>query len=169
MRTGLPVSLAPRLIACVLLCLDMFAGPAVLAAAQSPATADEFFSVAMEKYHDGQFRQALPHFESAVELEAGNSQYQHMLGKCYGRIAEHGSWLTALRYVGRTLQQFEIAVELDPGNLQAWRDLEEFYRRAPGFLGGDREKAGEIRKFLDTQVPPERVPDGEADGSAPPL
>ena len=96
---------------------------------------------------------ALPDFMQAVELAPMSSKYHHMLGKCYGRIAEQGSWLTALRYVGKTLAEFKKAVELDDNNLQALIDLEEFYRRAPGFLGGSQAKAAKIRAQLQKLQP----------------
>lgn len=137
-----------------------------MADAEIPAA--DFFLEGQNDYDAGEFIQAMPSLQRAVELEPLNSEYQHLLGKCYGRIAEHGSWFTALRYVKRTLQQFKKAVELDPENYQAWRDLEEFYRRAPGFLGGDSKRASEIREMLDKNGnhPPEAGPTEHGNSSA---
>ena len=118
-------------------------------AALALAVADTEFLQAEELYESGEYEKALPLLRQAVEREPENSHYHHMLGKCYGRLAEHGSWLTALRYVNKTLSQFKKAVELNGTNEQALRDLEEFYLRAPAFLGGSRKKAGEIRKRLE--------------------
>lgn len=106
------------------------------------------FSEAQTLYAAGKYEEALPGFQKAVELMPDNSIYHHMLGKCHGRIAEHGSWFTALRNVGKTREEFKKAVELDENNIPAWTDLEEFYRRAPAFLGGDKTKAKEIREKL---------------------
>ena len=80
---------------------------ASLVMADASGVASEHFLEGQQNYDAGQFTQALPSFQRAVELEPLNPDYQHMLGKCYGRIAEHGSWFTALRYVKRTLQQFK--------------------------------------------------------------
>ncbi len=119
--------------------------------AENDLDADAMFSSGSALYEDGEFLEALPHLKQAAELAPSNSVYQHMLGKCYGRIAEHGSWLTALRYVNKTREQFELAVKLDEANYPAWRDLEEFYRRAPSFFGGNKKRALEIRQMLEKQ------------------
>jgi tetratricopeptide (TPR) repeat protein len=104
-------------------------------------------------YNTADYLTALPAFERAVELAPLSPKYHHMLGKCYGRIAEQGNWLTALRYVGKTLSAFKKAVELDDNNIQALVDLEEFYRRAPEFLGGSKAKATKIRARLEKLHP----------------
>ena len=129
-------------------CLVTVFSTATLKAEDYP-DAGTVFSTGSALYEDGEFLQALPHLKQAAELAPTNSVYQHMLGKCYGRIAEHGSWLTALRYVNKTRQQFELAVKLDEANYPAWRDLEEFYRRAPSFFGGNKKRALEIRQMLE--------------------
>lgn len=121
-------------------------------AAQPDADVSDLFNESQKLYDAGEFNAALPGFQQAVEAQPENAHYHHMLGKCYGRIAEHGSWFTALRYVKKTLQQLEKTVELDNTNTQAWRDLEEFYRRAPGFLGGNKDKAREIREKLGISI-----------------
>lgn len=112
--------------------------------------ASKHFVKGEQLYNSEKYKEALTELQTAVELSQSNSHYHHMLGKCHGRIAENGNWITALRHVGKTLAEFEKAVELDAGNVQALIDLEEFYRRAPGFLGGSAEKALEIRKRLES-------------------
>jgi len=142
----------------LVLFLGLFSG----APATGQPSPESWFQQGMRLYEEEKYRSALPAFQNAVALSPMNSTYHHMLGKCYGRIAEHGNWFTALRYVGRTREQFEKAVELDPGNIQAWRDLEEFHRRAPGFLGGDSDRAAEIRARLKDRPDP-----GQADEAVP--
>jgi tetratricopeptide (TPR) repeat protein len=112
--------------------------------------AEVLFEKAQLLYDSKNYSLALPLFEEATILAPLQSSYHHMLGKCYGRLAEEGGWLTALRNVSKTLREFKIAVELDQKNVQALQDLEEFYRRAPGFLGGSKAKANEIEKKLST-------------------
>ena len=122
--------------------------------ANTPASkeAEEYFQQGQIHYEAKNYITALPAYQKAVALAPMTSIYHHMLGKCYGRIAEEGNWFTALRYVRKTLSEFKKAVELDANNVRAWTDLEEFYRRAPGFLGGNKEKAREIRTQLDTLI-----------------
>ena len=120
----------------------------ILRASTNENNPEYLFQQAQLLYQSSQYELALPFFEKAVQLSPMESSYHHMLGKCYGRIAEEGSWLTALRNARKTLMEFKIAVELDDSNIQALRDLEEFYRRAPGFLGGSKVKAKKISKIL---------------------
>ena len=115
--------------------------------------AGSHFLQGQKLYNREDYIAALPAFMRAVELSPMSSDYHHMLGKCYGRIAEEGSWLTALRYIGKTLAEFKKAVALDDKNIQALLDLEEFYLRAPGFLGGSKSKAAEIRTQLEKPGP----------------
>ncbi|MFT7460535.1 MAG: tetratricopeptide (TPR) repeat protein [Planctomycetota bacterium] len=121
--------------------------------AMSPVNkeAEEYFQQGQAYYTAKDYSSALPLYQKATELAPSNSIYHHLLGKCYGRLAEEGSWLTALRYVRKTLAQFKKAVDLDANNTEAWIDLEEFHRRAPVFLGGDKNKAKEIRTYLDSR------------------
>ena len=129
--------------------------PRILLAEGSPEATDLFHEGSV-RYEAGEFIEAMPSLKKAAELDPMNSIYQHMLGKCYGRIAEHGNWVTALRYVNKTRHQFELAVELDKANYPAWRDLEEFYRRAPAFFGGNKKRALEIRQMLEKEN--DRIP-----------
>lgn len=121
-----------------------------LSLASTPASnnAESIFKQGQLLYAAEDYKSALPALQEAVELAPMESIYHHILGKCYGRIAETGSWLTALRYVRKTLREFKKAVQLDDNNIQAWNDLEEFYRRAPGFLGGNKDRAREISTRL---------------------
>lgn len=121
-----------------------------LSLASTPASneAERLFQQGQLLYAAEDYESALTALQKAVELAPMVSIYHHILGKCYGRIAEEGSWFTALRYVRKTLTEFKKAVQLDDNNIQAWIDLEEFYRRAPGFLGGDKDLAREISTRL---------------------
>jgi len=88
-------------------------------------------------------------FEKLVTFEPENSNFHHWLGKCYGRIAETASWLNAISMAKKTRNAFEKAVELDEQNINALEDLMQYYQEAPGFLGGSKKKANEIKKQLN--------------------
>jgi tetratricopeptide (TPR) repeat protein len=77
----------------------------------------------------------------AVELEPSRSEYHDWLGRALGRLAERSGWLNRFSLARGAHSEFESAVRLDPRNIQAQRDLIEFYRLAPGILGGGAEKA----------------------------
>jgi tetratricopeptide (TPR) repeat protein len=124
------------------------AGAVAAAGAEPPPGADHF-AAGKSLYEAGRFEDAVPHFEDAVRKAPRNSRYQHWLGRAYGRSAERAAWYRALPLARRTLRQFRLAVELDPYNRDAWQDLREYYRQAPGFLGGSARKAREIDARLD--------------------
>jgi tetratricopeptide (TPR) repeat protein len=87
--------------------------------------------------------------EQAVRLDAGNSGYHLWLGRALGERADRASFLSAFSLGKRVRAEFEQAVNLDPRNVLALSDLGEFYREAPGIVGGGLDKAENIAGQLD--------------------
>jgi tetratricopeptide (TPR) repeat protein len=87
--------------------------------------------------------------EQAVHLDAQNSNYHLWLGRALGEKADHATFLSAFSLAKRTRSEFEEAVHLDPRNAEALSDLGDFYRQAPGVVGGGIDKAQEIASQLD--------------------
>lgn len=79
--------------------------------------------------------------ERSVALEPGNSSYHMWLGRALGRKAETANPFAAFGLARRVRAEFERAVALDTNNVGARSDLSEYYLEAPGFLGGDKNKA----------------------------
>lgn len=100
-------------------------------------------------YDADDFKGARRAFERALEQAPEDSEYNHWLGKAYGRMAEESSFLSALTYADRTRRFLERAVELDGENRDALWSLMLYYEEAPGFLGGSDKKAAELRRRLD--------------------
>ena len=130
--------------ALILAGLSLFAVPAHAL----DARAETSFQSGREYYDRGEFDAAIDAFSRAVSLAPDNSSYHHWLGKSYGRAAENSSLLSAYRLAARTRRELERAVELDGGNIGAIKDLIEFYRRAPSFLGGGADKADKLQRRL---------------------
>ena len=118
------------------------------AAAWAENDADALYQQAQASYEAQHYQAALDLMEKAVEQEPENSHFQHFLGKCYGRLAEQSNPLSALSLATKTRKAFEKAVQLDGHNVSALRDLMQYYREAPGFLGGSKKKADQIEKQL---------------------
>ncbi len=106
-----------------------------------PNDADAYFWLAQCTYEMRDFDDAIQYAERAIELKPTNSEYHYVLGKAYGRKAEHANWFTGLSLAKKTHAEFERAVELDPHNIAAQRDLINYLARAPGVAGGGEEKA----------------------------
>lgn len=79
--------------------------------------------------------------EKAIALEPRNSVYHQWLGRAAGRKAEVSNPFTAFSLARRVRAEFERAVAFDGNNVSARADLAEYYLEAPGFLGGDKNKA----------------------------
>ena len=94
--------------------------------------------------------------EQAVQLEAQNSDFHLWLGRALGQKAAHASFLNAFSLAKRTRAEFEEAVRLNPRNAEALSDLGNFYRQAPGVVGGGIDKAQQIAGQLD-KVDPARA------------
>ena len=70
------------------------------------------------------------------------------MAKSYGKEASNSGWLKAISLAKKTIKHLEIARQFDPENLVILDDLMEFYREAPGFLGGSEKKADEIEQLI---------------------
>lgn len=92
----------------------------------------------------GDFKRAADAFHKAVAMEPNSAEYNHWLGRTYGRRAETASPLFAPANASKARQYFERAVELDPKNEEALNDLFDYYLQAPGMLGGGYDKAAQI-------------------------
>jgi tetratricopeptide (TPR) repeat protein len=86
--------------------------------------------------------------EKAVNLEPPNSSYHQWLARAMGRKAEAANPFTAFNLARKVKIEFERAVTLDGNNLSARSDLSEFYLEAPGFLGGDKNKAKQQADYV---------------------
>lgn len=79
--------------------------------------------------------------EQAVHLDTNNSDFHLWFGRALGERASHASFMTAFSLAKRTRAEFEEAVRLNPRNVEALSDLGDFYRQAPGAVGGGIDKA----------------------------
>ena len=86
--------------------------------------------------------------EKAIALDPQNSTYHLWLGRAMGRKAEDSNPFTAFGLARKVKSEFERAVALDADNLPARADLCEFYLEAPGFLGGDKNKAKQQAEYV---------------------
>lgn len=100
----------------------------------------------------GEPESAVPVLENAVALAPKSGSAMRLLGDAYGATAQEAGILAKAGWAKRSRVAFEKAVELDPADLEAHWGLMEFYRLAPGFLGGGMDKAraeAEVIKTLD--------------------
>jgi len=94
--------------------------------------------------------------QQAVRLDSQNPGYHLWLARALGEKAGRASFLTAYSLAKRVRAEFEESVRLDPRNADALFDLGEFYREAPGIVGGGIDKAQGVAAQLD-KVDPARA------------
>jgi len=103
-----------------------------------------------------QWSVAVTECEEAVRLDGQNSVFHLWLARALGEKADRASFMSAYSLAKRVRSEFEESVRLDPRNTDALADLGEFYRQAPGIVGGGVEKAQNIAAQLD-KVDPARA------------
>lgn len=105
------------------------------------------FDEAMQYYENGDYARAAGVLEQTV-ASAPSSRAYHWLGKSYGHLAEQSGLFRALELARKTRQALEKAVELNGSNRAAIEDLMEFYQQAPALVGGNPERAADLRQRL---------------------
>jgi tetratricopeptide (TPR) repeat protein len=97
------------------------------------------------------FDEAEDHFDRAVKANDNVSEFYLWLGRATGEKAQRANVLKQPGLARKTKASWERAIALDPKNLDARDDIVSYYLRAPGIMGGSRDKASqqaeEIRKL----------------------
>ncbi len=127
-----------------LLCTFAFSGIAI-----ANAESENLFNSGLAHFEDEKYSEAIKKLKVAVEIEPQVAEYHHILAKSYGREAERTNWFKAVKYAKKTLVHLEIAAELDSQNIDILDDLMDYYREAPGFLGGNTKKANKIEDLIN--------------------
>jgi len=90
---------------------------------------------------EGKNSDAVDWYEKAIKVDEKNSRYHLFLGNALGEEAQNASKLRQPFLARRVKKEFERAVELDGKSIDAREGLVGFYSQAPGFMGGDMDKA----------------------------
>lgn len=89
----------------------------------------------------GAYDDAIQSCTRATQLAPNIAEYHLWLGRAYGDKADSSGPFAAIGWAKKTVAEFERAVQLDPADVQARADLAEYYREAPGLVGGGNDKA----------------------------
>lgn len=100
-----------------------------------------------------QWDRAVSECEQATRLDNQNAIYHMWLGRALGEKAAHASVFSAYNIAKRTAAEFETAARLNPRSADVLLDLGEYYRSAPGFVGGGLDKAERVAVQLDGVEP----------------
>lgn len=106
------------------------------------------YQAARKTYRAHRYEDAVRMLEALMQSHADCARCAHLLGKAYGRLAQRANWLSAMDLARKTCSALELAVRLDPNFEKAIEDLLSYYRAAPEFLGGGRDKAKVLEQRL---------------------
>lgn len=122
----------------------------IAALKKNPKNAQALYYLGRISFLQEDWEGSVEWLEQAVENDKRNPIYYMWLGRAYGREAQQASIFRKPSLAAKTKTAFEKAVSLDPDNVDARLYLMEFYRRAPGIVGGSmkkaREQAEEVKK-----------------------
>ena len=93
---------------------------------------------------NGDGAKAVEWFEGAVRMNPKSAVYYDWLGRAYATQAQNVSLFKAPFLARKAKDALETGLALDPDNLDVRDDLVRYYAGAPGFVGGSKEKAGEM-------------------------
>lgn len=106
------------------------------------------YGAARKVYRARHYNEAVRMLEALMQSSPDCARCAHLLGKAYGRLAQRANWLSAMELARKTCTALELAVRLDPNGERAIEDLLNYYRAAPEFLGGGRDKAKVLEQRL---------------------
>lgn len=86
---------------------------------------------------------------AAVAADPKSADAQYALAEYYGREARNASVLRQAGLAGKMRKASEAALAIDPSHIDALEISSDFYRFAPGIMGGDKKKSVE---YVDRMV-----------------
>ena len=114
----------------------------------SPSDSDVRLWLGKSYLKTHQWDKAVGEMEQAVQLQPSNAKVHLWLGRACGARAAHSIFITAFGWAKRVVRAFETARTLSPEDIDVRFDLLEFYLKAPGAVGGGRDKADAEAKAI---------------------
>ncbi len=107
----------------------------------NPNDPQALFFMARYKEAAGDYDGALVLMEKALALEPKNADFHCMLSFIYGRQVLRAGIFRKIGLARRVRREAETALKLNPDHVEARLILIEYYRLAPGIIGGDKARA----------------------------
>jgi len=121
--------------------------------AANPADAIAGAVLSRVRSEQGRVDEAIKLATAAAAADPKNPDVLYAVAEANGRKAGAVSILKAGGYAGKLRKSAEAALAVDPNHVNSTSILIDFFRRAPGFMGGDKKKAAELTEKL-TQLDP---------------
>jgi tetratricopeptide (TPR) repeat protein len=92
-------------------------------------------------YRWGDGTAAMPYAEKAVKLAPRNAEYHWLLAELLGQQAQRANVFRQIGLARRFRSETETVLELNPRHVEAHYGMMIYYLKAPGIVGGDKNKA----------------------------
>lgn len=103
--------------------------------------------------HEGELERARDLLDTAVEAAPGRADLRTDRARVLTALVDSAGALASMRLAGRIREDLERAVALAPDDVDAVDALYGFHLRAPGLVGGNRERAAELEQRLRKLAP----------------
>jgi tetratricopeptide (TPR) repeat protein len=113
-------------------------------AAANPNDAEAQWLLSRVRMAYKDFDGALAPAEKAAALDPKNVEYRWQVAQVVGELASSASVFKQIGLAKRYKREVEAALALNPKHTGSMIGLMEYFNRAPGIVGGDKKKAGEI-------------------------
>jgi len=97
----------------------------------------------MKEYED-----ASDEFETAIKINWNNADYHFWFAQAMGADAVNSGILTKIKLAPKIKDEYMKTVKINPSHVEGRIGLINFYRMAPGIMGGSMEKAYREAKIL---------------------
>ncbi len=97
----------------------------------------------MKEYED-----ASDEFETAIKINYNNADYHFWFAQAMGADAVNSSIFTKIKLAPKIKDEYMKTVKINPSHIEGRVGLINFYRMAPGIMGGSMEKAYSEAKIL---------------------
>lgn len=113
-------------------------------AAANPSDAEAQWLLSRLRLAFKDVENALAPAEKAAALDPKNADYRWQLAQVVGEQASNASIFKQMGLAKRYRREVEAALAINPKHTASKMGLMEYYNRAPGIVGGDKKRAGEI-------------------------
>ncbi|MEO0616715.1 MAG: tetratricopeptide repeat protein [Pseudomonadota bacterium] len=106
-------------------------------------------------FETGRFDEAYDRLKVAAKALPDDAEAQYWFGSAAGTLAGNVSMFRAAGYARKSRRALQRALELDPKHVGAHEAMVQYLLQAPGFMGGDKDKAEDLAKNLSGFAPVE--------------
>lgn len=119
-------------------------------AKDQPNYADSRYYMGLISFQKQELGKAEDFLKQAISKDENVAAYHLAIIRVYFQLINEGNMLKKASLASKLKKHMEAAVRLDPNNMNSAMMLIGFYKQAPGFMGGDSDKAsalaGEVMK-----------------------